>query len=359
MLKNGTKIFFVLGWKNKIFFHQATLTFYFNSMYIMDKTVDDILREHITIYDELNENKTKYIKQIDYLAFYVDTEAYKLHNPFSEYMYAQRDNNNVIHTKRDNVYAMVDDDKIFLMYAETWKAIKILRRACYDNKRRIDVYGKALRLYYNWYIQWLREYIKTYQRETQRVDIARDTKTKYNEYICDLWYTKDLNKKWKKVIVETDEERTYRTYGNKNSRLFCRIYDKTLDLKDDKFIHAWLYPERYKKECRRFEAKLTLEYARSMTPLEWLDMIPCLKKVEPRKNYDRSTYKTTLLWCIALIDYCIPNYQDQIFILRKAQERITNKIRDINKFTFIDKQDERLQPRNTDTEPLSSWETEC
>lgn len=85
----------------------------------MDKTVDDILREHITIYDELNENKAKYIKQVDYLAFYVDKEAYKLHNPFSEYMYAQRDNNNVIHTKRDNVYAMVDDDKIFLMYAET------------------------------------------------------------------------------------------------------------------------------------------------------------------------------------------------------------------------------------------------
>ena len=47
---------------------------------------------------------------------------------------------------------------------------------------------------------------------------------------------------------------------------------------------------------------------------------------------------------ITLIDYCIPNYQDQIFILQKAQERITNKIRGINKFTFIDKEtDERLQ----------------
>lgn len=314
----------------------------------MEKTVDDILRNHITIYDELNEDKKKYIKQVDYLAFYVNEKARKLFNPFDEYIYAQRDNDNVIHTKRDNVYAMIDEDKIYLMYAETWKAVKILRRAKYKEKWRIDIYGKWLRLYYNGYIQRLREYVKTYQDETQRVDIARDTKTKYNEYICDLWYTPNLEKKWKKVIVETNNERTYRTYWNKNSRLFVRIYDKTLDLKKDKFIHARLYPERYKKECRRLEAKIQMEYARSMQPIEWLDMIECTKKVEPRKNYDRSTYKTTLLWMITLIDYCIPNYQDQIFILQKAQERITNKIRNINKFTFIDNEtDERLQSWDT------------
>lgn len=325
-----------------------------------EKTVDDILRDHITIYDELNEEKEKYIKQVDYLAFYCNEKARELHNPFTEYLYAQRDNNNLIHTKRDNVYAMVDEEKIYLYYMETWKAVSILRRSKYDDKWRIDVYGKWLRLYYNWYIQWLREYIKTYEWTMQRVDIARDTKTKYNEYICDLWYTKELNKKWKKVIVETDNERTYRTYGNKNSRLFVRIYDKTLDLKNDKFIHSRLYPEWYKNECRRLEAKITQEYARSMTALEWLNMIPCKKKIEPRKNYDRSTYKTTLLWMLTLIDYCIPNYQDQIFILQKAQERITNKIREINKFTFIDNnQDERLQFRDTNTKPMSNGETKC
>lgn len=85
----------------------------------MDKTVDDILRQHITIYDQLNEDKKKYIKQVDYLAFYVKQEARQLQNPFTEYMYAQRDNNNLIHTKRDNTYAMVDDDKIYLYYMET------------------------------------------------------------------------------------------------------------------------------------------------------------------------------------------------------------------------------------------------
>ena len=298
-----------------------------------------------------NEDKEKYIKQIDFLAFYCDIEARKLHSPYTEYMYANRDNNNLIHTKRDNVYAMVDYDewKIYLYYMETWKAVTILRWSKYWDKHRIDVYWKALRLYYNWYIQWLREYIKTYAWEMQRVDIARDTKTKYNEYICDLWYTKDLEKKWKKVIVETDNDWTYRTYWNKNSRLFVRIYDKTLDLKDDKFLHAWLYPERYKQQCRRLEAKLTQEYARSQDALEWLDMIEIKKKVEPRKNYDRSTYKTTLLWMITLIDYCVPNYQDQVFILQKAIQRISNKIREINKFTFIDNEkNERLQPTNTD-----------
>lgn len=321
----------------------------------MEKTIDDILRDHITIYDELNENE-KYIKQVDYLAFYVNVEAWKQYNPFTEYLYAQRDNNNLIHTERDNVYAMVEEDKIYLLYAETWKAVTILRWSCYNEKWRIDVYWKALRLYYNGYIQWLREYIVKYAWETQRVDIARDTKTKYNEYICDLWYTKNLDKKWKKVIVETDDERTYRTYWNKNSRLFVRIYDKTLDLKKDKFIHAWLYPERYKNECWRLEAKITQEYARAMTPIEWLDMIPCNKKVEPRKQYDRSTYKTTLLWMITLIDYCIPNYQDQVFILQKATERIANKIKEINKFTYIDKEDERLQLTDTNSKPLSNGE---
>lgn len=325
-----------------------------------ENTVDDILRKHITIYDDLNEDKKKYIKQVDYLSFYVNEKARKLHNPFTEYLYAERDNTNVIHTKRDNVYAMVDDNVIYLMYAETWKAVTILRRKQYDEKRRIDVYWKWLKLYYNWYIQRLREYIKTYQWMTQRVDIARDTKTKYNEYICDLWYTKNLEKKWKKVYVDIDGTQTYRTYWNKNSRLFVRVYDKTQDLKDDKFIHAWLYPQRYKQECRRLEAKLQLEYARSLTPLERLDEIPCTKAVEPRKNYDRSTYKTTLLWMITLIDYCIPNYQDQVFILRKAQERISNKIKNINKFTFItDENNERLQPTDTNYKPLNSWETEC
>ena len=85
----------------------------------MQKTVNDILRQHITIYDELNEDKKKYIKQVDYLAFYVNEQARKLHNPFDEYIYAQRDNNNMIHTKRDNVYALVEEDKIYLLYAET------------------------------------------------------------------------------------------------------------------------------------------------------------------------------------------------------------------------------------------------
>lgn len=311
----------------------------------MEKTIDDILREHITIYDELNNDKNKYIKQIDYLAFYVNEKARELHNPFTEYIYAQRDNNNLIHTKWDNVYAQVEPDKIYLYYMETWKAVTILRRASYKDKWRIDIYWKALRLYYNGYIQWLREYVKTYQDETQRVDIARDTKTKYSEYVCDLWYTKDLEKKWKKIIVETNNERTYRTYGNKNSRMFVRIYDKTQDLKDDKFIHAWLYPDRYKKECRRLETKLQMEYAKVMKPIEWLDMIPCTKFIDPRKKYDRNTYKTTLLWMITLIDYCLPNYQDQVFVLQKAIERITNKIRDINKFTYNNEQDnERLQP---------------
>lgn len=322
-----------------------------------DKTIDDVLRDHIVLYDEMNSDHNKYIKQIDYLAFYCNTEARKLYNPFTEYAYAQRDNNNLIHTKRDNVYAMVEPDKIYLYYMETWKAVTILRRAQYKDQWRIDIYWKALRLYYNWYIKRLREYVKRYAGEMQRVDIARDTKTQYNEYICDLWFNKDLEEKGKKITVKVNWKETYRTYGNKTSRLFVRVYDKTQDLKDDKFIHAWLYPERYKKECRRLEAKLTKEYAKTMTALERLDMIECLKPLTPRKDYDRQTYKTTLLWMISLMDYCAPNYKDQVFIIQKAIERLRNKMDKINKFTYMNNEDERLQSNNTNTEPLSNWQT--
>ena len=52
----------------------------------MDKTLDDILRSHITIYEELNNEKEKYIKQVDYLAFYCNEKARELHNPFTEYL---------------------------------------------------------------------------------------------------------------------------------------------------------------------------------------------------------------------------------------------------------------------------------
>ena len=263
-------------------------------------------------------------------------------------MWAERDNNNMLKTKWDNVYAMVEPDRIYLYYIETWKPVNILRRASYKDKWRIDIYWKWLRLYYNGYIQWLREYVKTYMWEMQRVDIARDTKTKYNEYVCDLWYTKKMEKKWKKIIVETNDEWTYRTYGNKNSRLFVRIYDKTLDLRDGKNIYAWLYPERYKKECRRLEAKLTQEYAKAMTAIERLDMIPCTKFIDPRKKYDKCTYKTTLLWMITLMDYCLPEYKDQVYIIQKTMERLTNKLKQINKFTWTNTEDERLQFNNTD-----------
>lgn len=314
----------------------------------MDKSVDDILRSHITIYDEMNSNKEKYIKQVDYLAFYCNQKARELYNPFTEYLYAERDNNNMIRTKRDNVYAMVEPDRIYLYYIETWKPVNILRRASYKDRRRIDIYWKGLRLYYNGYIQRLREYVKTYMWDMQRVDIARDTKTKYNEYVCDLWYNKNLEKKGKKIIVETNNERTYRTYGSKNSRMFVRIYDKTQDLKDGKNLYAWLYPERYKKECRRLEVKLQMEYAKAMTPLEWLDMIPCTKFIDPRKKYDKCTYKTTLLWMITLMDYCLPEYKDQVFVIQKAIERLSNKLKQINKFTWTNiDENERLPINNT------------
>jgi hypothetical protein len=85
----------------------------------MKKNIDDVLREHLTIYDELKENKEKYIEQVDYLAFYCDQKARENYNPFEEYKYGDRDNTNRIHTKHENVYAMIDEkQRIYLTYSE-------------------------------------------------------------------------------------------------------------------------------------------------------------------------------------------------------------------------------------------------
>lgn len=298
----------------------------------MDKTIDDVLRKHITIYDDLINDKEKYIQQIDYLSFYCNEQARKEKNPFTEYQYAFRDNTNRMHTKRENIYAMIDDkQKLRLTYSEWWKApITILRRAKLWDRRKVDIYWKALKLYYSGKITRLEDYIKLYQWETQRVDICRDMKNKPSEYICDLWYNKEWEKKGKKVIVETNNERTYRTYGNKNSRIFVRIYDKTQDLKDDKFIHAWLYPERYKNECRRIETKLTLEYARADVPINRLKMVKRDKKIDIKESQEKIMYKTILLYTISIAEVNIPNIKDCIFVLNKARERINNKLKILN-----------------------------
>ena len=298
----------------------------------MQKTINDVLRSHITIYDDLITDKEKYIEQVDYLSFYCNEQARKEKCPFDEYLYAYRDNTNRMHTKHENVYAMIDDkQKLWLLYSEWWKApITILRRAKLWEKRKVDIYWKALKLYYSGKITRLEDYVKLYQGETQRVDLCRDMKNKPSEYICDLWYNKKLDKKWKKVIVETNNERTYRTYGNKNSRLFVRIYDKTEDLKKDKFIHAWLYPEWYKNECRRVEAKLTLEYARCDTPYNWLKCVKRDKVIETRESQERIMYKTILLYTIGIAEINVPNIKDCIFVLNKARERINNKIKILN-----------------------------
>jgi hypothetical protein len=48
-------------------------------------TIDDMLRKHITIYDDMCNDKNKYIQQVDYLSFYCNEEAWKYKNPFDEF----------------------------------------------------------------------------------------------------------------------------------------------------------------------------------------------------------------------------------------------------------------------------------
>lgn len=297
--------------------------------------VDDTLRKHITIYDDLEDNAEK---QVDFLAFYCDKKARELHNPIKEFWW-RRDNQNRHPTKRTHVYAQINEkEEMRLQYIdenivedeeEKHAPISILRRKLINNKRLITIYWKALKLYYSWYIDRLREYIKTYQWKTQRVDLCRDIKEKPNPLIID-WIKE-------KVQFINNGEWTYKWFWNKYSSLFIRIYDKTLDLHDDKDQHSRLYPERYMKECWRIETKLTLEYARTQKPIERLDCIKRDKEIVRANKKNRIPLKTAMIAMLEMIDY-LPNKNDQYKILKIINEKIERKLKNFTTKDIINEE---------------------
>lgn len=295
----------------------------------LNKTIWELLNSHIKIFQSFQNELTRY-NQLDFLTFRVKETAWKLENPFK--IDEMRDNPNWELTNFPNVYQLVDIDKIQFQYVEQWHA-PIMVLQWYHEKTptcegwKICVYWKGLRLYYLWKIDWLRDYINCYAWKVIRADLCRDNKEKIDPSIVDLSNT---------ITIWKDKEWSYKWFWKKNSPLFIRIYDKTLDLKKDRFSMAWLYPDWYQKQCRRIETKLTWRYASCYSALEWLDLIDFTWSIPKEVKIERNYIKSALYNLIQSIDY-IPDTDLQAQILQGCKDLSTKKLKKILRFNWLTK----------------------
>lgn len=290
----------------------------------------DLIFSHISIANDFLD-KNKFCEQLDYLTFWVNSEKMWLNSPFNDNVL--RDNPNWENTIYDNVYQLVEDDKIVLQYVQDWCCpVAILQRYKMKTvneweKRKISVYGKWLRLYYCGLLDWLPDYINLYCDKVIRADLCWDCKDKISsDVILKLWNT---------VTYGEWENRTYKWFWNKRSPLFIRIYDKTLDLSKDHNSMAWLYPERYTTSCRRIECKFTWRYAESMSALEWLWIVDWKWCVQKIKNSKRDYLKSAFYNMLMYIDF-IPDRRKQFELLDWIKTLVNKKLKKLKDFISLD-----------------------
>lgn len=243
-----------------------------------------------------------------------------------------RDNPNWELTNYPNVYKIVYNDRVQFEYVENWRVPIMILQWYYEKTPtcegwKVCVYWKWLRLYALWKIDWLRDYIEDIAWKVIRADLCWDNKNPIDPSVVDLSNT---------ITIGEWEKWSYKWFGQKNSPLFIRIYDKTLDLKKDKFAMAWLYPDWYQKQCRRIEAKLTWRYAQSYTALQWLDLITFDDLLITDNKIERNYIKSALYNLIQSIDY-IPNTNLQAQILQGCIDTAKKKLKKLLRFTWITK----------------------
>lgn len=305
----------------------------------MNNSIFELVKSHCIIFDKNLQNVKlpfwtnekwivcyeNWLFQLDFLAWYVD--EMRITTYWIPYVNVWiKDNPNWIPTEYENVYMKTEfhwenvsiDYQLIIpgkspVAILNWWYFKVRQWNKYVYRRRISVYGKALKLYYMWYIQWLKDYIIKYNWECSRADLCWD-------FPCEIptWII-DLNITW------TNHTTTY--FGEKSSPIFFRIYDKTQDLKREKNCFAWLYPKWYEKKCRRLECQLTWNYSRSMNPLDWLDIMQVDKsKIQKIESWNRNVYKTALYSVINTIDWVNLSSQEKLDILINSKKVLENKI---------------------------------
>lgn len=305
----------------------------------MNNSIYELLKSHCIIFNTnlqnvklpLSTDKTvEGVFQLDFLAWYVDSysiEQYWL--PFVESWI--KDNPNWVPSEYENVYIKTEyhgenvsiDYQLVIPWKSpvavlNWWYFKVRNGSSYEYRRRVSIYWKALKLYYMGYLQWLKNYIIKYNWECCRADLCWDFPCKINPWII------DLNITW------TNHSTIY--LWERNSPLFFRIYDKTQDLKREKNCFSWFYPDWYIKECWRLEAQITWKYSRSMSPLDWLDIIKVDKsKIEKQEKLDRNVYKTALYSVINTIDWINLSSDEKLNILINSKKLLEKKIEKLKK----------------------------
>lgn len=299
----------------------------------LNNDIRELIFSHISIADKFL-TKSLFVEQLDFLTFWVDADKMALNSPFdTNYL---RDNPNWENTIYENVYKLVEEDKIVLQYVCEWYSpVAILQWYKMNTKnewekRKISVYWKWLRLYYCWLLDWLPDYINLYCWKVIRADLCWDTKDKIPEWVVDLTNT---------VTYGAWSDWSYKWFWNKRSPLFIRIYDKTLDLWKDHNSMAWLYPERYTKSCWRIECKFTWRYAESMSALEWLGVVDWKWSVQKLKNPKRNYLKSAFYNLLMYIDW-IPDRRVQYDLLSWIKELVNKKLTKLKDFISLDCENE-------------------
>ena len=296
----------------------------------LNNDLSELVKTHISIYENF-ENSRWRSEQLDFLAFRVDKQKMSKNSPFLCEEWFIRDNPNWELTKYENVYQLVECDKIVLQYVREWYSpVAILQwykvKIPWREWRKISVYWKWLRLYYCGLLDWLPDYIDQYCGDVIRADLCWDNNQKIPDAVVDL----PCN-----ITIWEWENRTYKWFGNKKSPLFIRIYDKTLDLAKDHNSMAWLYPDRYTQSCWRIECKFTQRYAQSMSALEWLGVVERNWKLQKIKNPKRDYLKSAFYNLLMYIDF-IPDRRVQYNLLDWIKTMCNKKLKKLKDFISLD-----------------------
>lgn len=305
----------------------------------LQKTIWELVEQHTSIYGEMEWNEMcwpHFARQLDFLEFWVKPESMVKYSPrLEEWRYiAPRDNPNLEPTEYENVYRMVKIDSIDYIYAAAGRApISVLQWYRVKNQhrewRKITVYWKWLRLYFNWLLPRLPDYVERYQWETIRADLCWDRHwEKIPAGVIDL--------KCQKTLPD-DSCWTWKLFGNGD--LTARIYDKSLDLHDWRWVHYRLYPDWYQNDTRRIEYIFKWRYAKSLLPTEWLSQCPTDWKVKPLDYQKMDEWLRAIKWVargvIMLIDEMVViSDSEKINIYTRMQQLIDNKLHKLSKSKF-------------------------
>lgn len=305
----------------------------------LTKTIWELVNSHISIYDEMEWNwmcSATFARQLDFLEFWVSPDSMVKYSPWIEdwRFISPRDNPNLEPTEYENIFRMVKPESIDYVYVADGRApVSVLQWYKVKNQhrewRKITVYGKWLRLYFNGLIPWLSDYVERYQRETIRADLCRDRQgEKIPAWVIDL--------KCQKTLPD-DSCWTWKLFGNGD--LTARIYDKSLDLRDWRWIHYRLYPDWYQNDCWRVEFIFKWRYAKSLTPMQWLSQCPTDWEVKP-VNYEKidmwlKAIRSVARGTIMLVDEMIwISDREKLETYIRMKELVQNKIDKLSKSKF-------------------------